>query len=146
MALFNAHKHHKLSVFFSHKTKYLEVCVTATLINSPFLLCQGKNATHNSATGYTALKRHNDCSGSLSVCKCNSRHCKSVNKTSGHHVGGCKRSFFGAHFCQYYKASVWEVPPTISRLPFGEEQLLSGNELQTVVLKVKTQHLMKYNF
>lgn len=46
--------------------------------------------------------------------------------------------FSVAHFCLYDKASEWEVPPTISRLPFGEEQLLSGNELLAVVLKVKT--------
>lgn len=136
MALFNVHRHHRISVLFSHVSYYLEPRATATLINSPYLWLQGMSATHHSATWYTALKRHNDCSGSLSVCKWNFRHCKSVNKTSGHHVGGCKRSFFVAHFCLYDKASEWEVPPTISRLPFRDS--VSGSELLAAVLKVKT--------
>lgn len=41
-----------------------------------------------------------------------------VTQTSSFYVGGLEQWSFVAHLCLCDKASVWETPPTKSRLPF----------------------------
>lgn len=48
---------------------------------------------------------------------------------SNFHVGGWEHWSFVAYFCLCDKASVWEMPPTISRLPFlWRKHLINGNQ------------------
>lgn len=64
-------------------------------------------------------------------------HCRQyimvVTQASSFYVGGCEHWSFVAHLCLCDKASVWETPPTISRLPLlWEKHLISGSEWKKV--------------